>query len=383
MPVLLLLVGCFGLTTVPKQDAATGPGDSGTTTVGALEIDATALSFGDVAIGASATRDLTLSNTGEGALGVALSLTGDGVYEVSTTDLDVDADEVVTVTFTPATEGPYTGTLGIAVDSGDTLSIPLSGTGVEGDADTDADTDTDTEPSGPGPNIVVSPARYDFGNVDLDSTETTTFTVSNNGDDDLLISDVRTSGAVWTTDGTLSPPQVLSPGANKLLEVTFAPTAETAYTGTITILSDDPDTPEKTIAVEGTGVDMCDICAPLIDVDTGGSSSTSMTDFVSFLGAADTRTITIRNLGDMDLVVSDVIVNNDVIATCGSFTLGGWSSARTLAPGGTASFTLSYRATETCLDLPSTTFDTNVVHILSNDPSASDWVIELQGTRLI
>jgi hypothetical protein len=380
---LLLLVACVGLDVLPGQstDASADDSGGGTSTVGGLEIDATAIDFGAVAVGETLDRELVLTNTGTTPLPVELSLAGDA-FEISSAFVRVETDSIATLTFAPRTAGPYDGVLSVVVDGGDTLDIPLSGTGGD-DVDTDTDTDTDTdEPDGPGPNISVTPARYDFGRVDIDDTTTTTFTVSNTGDDDLLISDVVTSAGVWTTGGTLNPPQVLSPGSNRLLEVSFTPGAETSFSGTVTLRSDDADSPNLEIAVEGEGVDLCDICSPLIDVDTGADPYAITDFFSSFFGATDTRTITIQNVGDEDLTVSSVVVNNDFIATCGSFSIGGWRSAATLAPYATASFTISYTATESCLEVAQAGLDANVVHILSNDPSQSDWVIEVSGVGL-
>ncbi|MDP2312108.1 MAG: choice-of-anchor D domain-containing protein [Pseudomonadota bacterium] len=369
---LLLLVACVGLEPIPGRDtdpAAADDTGGGSSTVGGLEIDASSIAFGTVELGGTVERDLVLTNTGATPLEVALELDGDA-FELSTAAVQVETDAVVTLTFAPATEGPYEGTLSVTVDGGDTLAIPLTGTGEAPD-----------EPEGPVGNISITPTRYNFGQVDVDTTTTTTFTVSNTGDEDVLISDVVTSAGVWTTGGTLSPPQVLSPGSNKLLEVSFTPGAETTYTGTVTIESDDPDSPTVDIEVEGEGVDFCDICSPLIDVDTGADPY-AITDFFSLFGSTDSRTITIQNIGDMDLTVSSVVVNNDALATCGSFTVGGWGSAETLTPYQTASFTLSYRATESCLEVAQAGFDANVVHILSNDPSENDWVIELSGAAI-
>ena len=374
---LFLLVGCVGLTTVPTKDAGT---DGGSSTVGALEINASALEFGDVELDTTVSRELTLSNTGGSPIGVELDVQGDG-FSVSAESVSVGTESILTVDFTPRTEGPYDGTLDVLLDAGDTLALPLSGNGVTEGGDTDTDTDTD-EPSGPGPNITVSPSRYSFGRVDLETPTTTTFTVTNNGDEDLLVSDVVTSAGVWTTGGTLRPPQVISPGSNKLLEVSFTPTAATTYTGSVSIVSDDPDQPTLAVSVDGEGVDLCDICSPLIDVDTGADPY-AITDFfyTSFTGA-DTRTVTIRNLGDEDLVVSNVSVNNDFLASSGTFTIGSWTGAVTLPPYGSDSFTISFRATGACVEVGQASIDMNVVHILSNDPSAGDWVIELSGLAL-
>lgn len=372
---LLLLASCVGLTTLPQQGVVP-PDDTGSQQVGELSVDATSVAFGEVEIGTTAEHTLTLTNTGSSALDVSLSVYGDA-FDVSTSTVSVDDTQVVDVIFAPATEGPYEGELTVIVGS-ETLVIPLMGDGVEEGGGTDTD-DTDTN-AGAGA-LSITPASHDFGEVNLDDTETATFTVSNTGSEDLLISDVQTSAGVWTTGGTLSPPQVLSPGSNKLLEVSFTPTAETTYSGTITLVSDDTEAPEVDIAVEGEGVDLCDICSPLIDVDTGADPY-AITDFFSLFGSTDTRTITIQNVGDMDLEVTDVLVNNDTLASCGSFTVGGWGAAETLGPYETTSFTISYRASESCLEVAQAAFDMNVAHILSDDPSQGDWIIELSGAGL-
>lgn len=374
---LLLLLACVGLELLPGKATDASADDSAT--VGGLDIDATAVDFGAVAVGASLDRELLLTNTGDTPVPVVLEISGDA-FDLSTATVRVETDSIVTLTFAPRTEGPYDGVLTVVVDQEGTLDIPLSGTGgTEGDDDTDTDTD---EPA-PGGNISATPTRYDFGGVDVDDTVTTTFTVSNTGDDDLLISDVVTSAGAWTTGGTLSPPQVLSPGSNKLLEVSFTPGTETRFTGTITVKSDDADTPNLDIAVEGEGIDLCDLCRPEIDIDTGGADPYAITDFVSLsVRATDTRTITIRNVGDQDLSVSSVVVNNDIFATCGTFTIGDWRSAVTIPPSGSDTFTISYTATELCIDPAQAELDANVVHVLSDDPSQGDWIIEVSGLGL-
>jgi hypothetical protein len=373
---LLLLLACVGFdTSSGKPDGVAGE-DSGAT-LGSLSLDASAFDFGTVAVGDSVDKTLTLTNTGDTALDVDLSIEGSG-FGTSSGSVAVDDTEVVTLTFAPDATGDFTGTLQVQVVDGDSLDVPLSGSGAA-----DGDTDEDSgDPDGPAPEILVSPSHYSFGRVDVDDTVTTSFTVSNQGDDDLLIREVSTSDRAFTTGGTLSPPQVLSPGSNKLLEVSFTPTAETTYTGTIVVSSDDPNTPDLEIAVDGAGVDLCDVCAPIIDVDTG-SSPYAITDFFysSFTGT-DTRTLTVQNIGDMDLEVTDVYVKNDTLASCGTFTVGGWTSAKTLAPYATTSFTLAYRATGSCVEVAQSAFDMNVLHILSNDPTQDDWVVELSGLAL-
>jgi hypothetical protein len=99
-----------------------------------LQITPSALSFGSIAVEASANLTLILTNTGNGPVNnLALTITGDYAVTVpcSTTILTPGSSCPVTITFTPTTLGPRTGTLTLASsDSNSPTLVPLSGTGV-------------------------------------------------------------------------------------------------------------------------------------------------------------------------------------------------------------------------------------------------------------
>lgn len=384
---LLFLGACFGLEPVAGApdsggaDTATD-GDTGSSVrVGALEVTPGAVDFGSVPVGEYRSEELVLSNTGDGVVRVEASLSGDATFSLSESDMAIagGADSVLVVGFTPLTEAGYAADLTLLTDNGNSIVVPVTGSGGDGDGGGD-DTGGGTSP-GAGA-LTVTPNRYDYGQVDLGDTETTSFTVRNDGTADVLLSNIVAADSAFTvTGGTVRLPQVLSPGASKTVDVAFTPTAERAYSTDLDFQSDDPTNPHLKIALEGEGADLCDVCSGLISVDTGGDPY-SVTDFYSLLGTADRRTWTISNIGDMDLEVYDVYVNNDVLAPCGTFTLS-FSGATTLAPGRSVSFQISYTATDICLDVPQSAFDMNVVHILSDDPSQSDYVIEVGGSRII
>ncbi|GGA54563.1 hypothetical protein GCM10011507_02310 [Edaphobacter acidisoli] len=98
-----------------------------------LQISPSALSFGGVAVGASANLSLTLANTGTATVNnVALSITGDYAITVpcTLTALAPGQSCSVTVTFTPTALGSRAGTLTVASsDASSPVSIPLTGTG--------------------------------------------------------------------------------------------------------------------------------------------------------------------------------------------------------------------------------------------------------------
>lgn len=103
-----------------------------------------------------------------------------------------------------------------------------------------------------GPSITASPTSVAFGTVTTGtSSAATTVTVTNNGDAAATISSITVSGTGFTinqtgTDLTLDPAQTTT------FTVTFSPTTAGAATGTVTIASNDPGSPD-TVALTGTG----------------------------------------------------------------------------------------------------------------------------------
>lgn len=387
---LLTLTGCLGL-----QKAGEVPDDSGADTdsgvvVGDLAADVSSVDFGEVTVGMSASSDVTLSNTGSEVLRVAAVLDGDGGFSMTDTSIAVSGGgvSVLTLTFAPDFGGDYNTVLTLSpTDGGDALSLPVTGVGVTddgGDSGDTADSGGDSGDSGDSGGVgtlTVSPTTYDYGQVDLGGSERTTFTVRNEGSDDLLVSSITSSNSVFSvTGGTISLPQVLSPGSSKTVEITFSPTSVHSYTADLTLTTDDAESPRFDVALAGEGADLCDVCAPLIRVNTGGDPY-SFTSFTAITGLPDSRDWTISNEGDQDLVVSDVFVNNDAFAPCGEFSIAPWSST-TIRPGSSARFTITLRVTDICLEVPNPSFDMNVVHIYSNDPSQSDYVIEVGGVGI-
>lgn len=115
--------------TLPLRASLTGVGVQSH-----LQISASTLNFGPVALGSSSSLTLTLANTGS-APATGLGLTTASPYAVTVpcalTTLAPGGSCSVTVTFTPTGVGTYPGTLTIASsDSGSPATILLSGSGV-------------------------------------------------------------------------------------------------------------------------------------------------------------------------------------------------------------------------------------------------------------
>jgi hypothetical protein len=383
--VLLFLSGCIGLTpTNGEKDSAAGD-SSGTVPTGPFTVDPGSVDFGTIAVGGTAEQPLVVTNTSDGLLRLVADIDGDGAFTLTESSVAIapDEDAVLTVQFEAGASQLYTGDLALVSADDDTVIVPLSGAGdgaTTGPTDTGSGTDTGTPVEG-APNLTVSPGSYDFSQVDLGNVGTTTFTLRNTGDEDLLVSDLRFSDPAFAvTSSTMSLPQIIHPSGSESATVAFSPAAIRTYNGTLSVTSDDPDG-AVVVALTGEGADLCGVCSGLISVDTGGDPYT-IDSFVSVLGFPSSVNVTVTNVGDMDLAVSDVYVNNDTLATCGTFSVSGWRGAATLTPGGSSRFTVDYRASSVCLEVPLTALDQNVLHILSDDPSQGDYVVELSGVGI-
>jgi hypothetical protein len=104
------------------------------------------------------------------------------------------------------------------------------------------------DPSG----LAVSPSSVDFGSQDLGTTSTAKpVSITNRGSSAVAIQGITASGDFAQTNncGTL-----LAAGASCTAQVTFKPTAAGTRTGTLTISSDAPGSP-NTVKLSGSGVD--------------------------------------------------------------------------------------------------------------------------------
>ena len=126
----------------------------------------------------------------------------------------------------------------------------------------------------------------------------------------------------------------------------------------------------------GTGAEPpCDICAPVISVDTGTGSHA--VEIMEMFNCSAQQNILIQNQGDLDLDVTQITVKNDSFSSCGTFSVS-WDGATTLGPWESTTAVLQVVATEQlCYELAWASLDENVLHILSSDPWEPDYVVEL------
>ncbi len=325
------------------------------------------LDFGSQQVGTtSAAQTVTISNSGGAPLtitgAVTLAGTNPDQFEVtadtcSNGTLAAGADCAVTVVFKPTAVGPASATLNVPSDDPDTnpLTVPLKGTGVAAPA---GDIATDAPAAG-----------LDFGSQQVSTTSAAqTVTVTNNGTAPLTVSAVTVAGSNagdFAADGTACTGAPLAAGASCAIPVTFTPSAVGPRAATLTIASDDPDSPSVTVPLTGTG-----LAAPAGDVDLGAAAGGLDFGAVEVGQSAASKTITVANQGNAALTLGAVTLGG---ADAGQFTFDASACAgRSLPAGGSCAIVVGFAPT-------SLGAKTATVTITSDDPDEPSVTVPLQG----
>lgn len=198
------------------------------------------LYFGDVALGTSAQLTVPVSNIGNANLevsGVTIADDARGEFSVDSGSFVVapGASHTITVTLSPTVPGAKNATLQIAHN--------LTPLGAVSKASLIA--------AGVGPRIAVSPSSLSFGSVAQGQQASLPLTVKNTGNADLHVSSFQSSNGVFTVPtGSLT----IAPSGQQVVNVTFAPAQAVSYSAQLTLNSDDPLIPQRTLSVGGTGL---------------------------------------------------------------------------------------------------------------------------------
>lgn len=140
------------------------------------------------------------------------------------------------------------------------------------------------------PEINADPLRVDFGTVQVGVTHQQQVRIYNSGAAPLTLSELRTAPPFAVVEAA---PVTVQPGTEANLTIAFAPQSpDKRYTGTLVILSDDPEQNELTIDLAGIGV---------------SAQATANPDPIAFgdvwVGEQKTLPVTIHNAGSNELTV--------------------------------------------------------------------------------
>ncbi len=198
------------------------------------------MEFGDIPVDDSSDMILTINNIGDAELTIT-DISVSGVAFSSDWDegdivLEPDDFHELTVTFAPTSEGEFSGQVTITSDVAfaNTLKVHLNGMG------------------GTFPNIIVSEDTLDFGENVINCGPELELTISNDGQADLIISDITVVGDYFSDD--FVDTVTVEPDSSYDLTVTYQPEIAGNHTGTLTLCSNDLEDNELDVHLMGSAI---------------------------------------------------------------------------------------------------------------------------------
>jgi hypothetical protein len=178
----------------------------------------TSVSFGQVAVGASSTQAVVLTNMRPGHVKLStFQITGSGFSlsgPVLPTSLSSGQSITLNLTFAPQSAGISGGSVFV---SGPGLAIPLTGTGTASSQ------------------LILSPASVNFGDVPVGTTQTQPITLSASGASVTVSSDSSSNSQFLLAGGSL--PLTIPAGQSMSLNVAFTPTSGGTISGSLSFAS--------------------------------------------------------------------------------------------------------------------------------------------------
>jgi len=208
-----------------------------------MVLSGTSYDFGEVPVDIPASWSIMLFNTGDATLEIENITSDNSAFTLSSHDFPQNiglGDSLgVTVTFLPAEEKSYSGNLTITSNDPDegTVSISLVGVGI----------------SVLEPDIEILVSSHNFGEVGIGNHREITLIISNFGNVALSVESVVSDSGVFQI---ISPefPQNIAPEDSIEISIRFSPSSGEDYSGTLTVISNDPDQAILSITLTGKGM---------------------------------------------------------------------------------------------------------------------------------
>jgi hypothetical protein len=304
---------------------------------GQLAVSPSSFSFGNVNVGSSQTLQGHLTNSGSTSLTVTQATANGGNFSLSglTLPLTLAAKQSVpfSIVFQPAQSGAQNGILSlagtVATTSGsvrfgysrlrahDTsaiaMSVPLSGTGMAVGQ------------------LTASPGVLTFPSIQASKSETLTETLTNSTGSSVIISSATATGTGFSVTSPTLPVSVAA-GQSVGIVVTYAPQSTGTSSGTLAIASTAPNS-SLSFALSGTAT-----AAPVgtLSVQTASLSFGSVQP-----GSSQSMSEVLTNTGSASVTITSAT------ATGTGYTVSGMTMPVTVAAGKTASFTVTFHASQT------------------------------------
>lgn len=310
--------------------------DDGTFPIGppVLDFSAKSVAFGTVALGTTATKNLTLTNTGGSEVTIASVSSSDPRFSLTTDENTIvpGGSLIARVRYQPTDKNIRNAVIVVesnSVFSPDTITVSGAATGT--------------------PAILTDRMALDFGSVGIGSSKPLVLRISNPGNDTLVISSIATNNPRFTTAVTA---RTLAPGEEFDDTIRFTPTAAGAVGGNLTLTSNAPTSP-TVVTLSGSGTTDVTMLIEPTDISFGNVP----------VGAVKDSTLTITNGGNDTLRISAITVDDARFMLV--------SSVANIPPAGTLGFTVRFS--------PDATGAFNGSFTITSNASGSPHVIAVDG----
>ena len=306
-----------------------------------LAVQETAVNFGTVEVAQTVQQTITVKNTGTAPLeitGIESDVSG-LTFEPSMFTLEPEGSQMVTVTFPSSTEGEFSGSINISSNDPDRAKHTLSVSVIVQAA--------------PVPVLAVQETAIDFGSVEVAQTVQQTITIVNTGTAPLEITGIESDVSGLTLEPSMF---TLEPNGSRMVTVTFPSSTAGEFSGSINILSNDPDRAKHTLSVS---VIVQAAPAPVLVVGE------PVIDFGSIdAEKAVQKTFTVKNTGTAPLEITGI--ESDLSGLTFE------PSMFTLAPDGSQTVTITFPK-------PMEGEFSGRINILSNDPDRAKHTLSITG----
>ena len=222
-----------------------------------ITLSTSLIDLGTVITGNSVTYDFTVGNTGSNLLNVSSMTVDNSDLSLSSTSLSIPAGQsrTVTLTFSPVNVGSYSATITINSNDSDegTIRLPVHGECAPLSAPLSA------------PELQVSKFVLDLGAVEIGGTASSSFYISNIGNEDLVVSSISAGSAEFS----VTPESVtIPPGGKQDIIVSFKPDGQGLFNSSIMITNNDSDEGSRSIKVSGVGFEQIENPAVSFSVES-------------------------------------------------------------------------------------------------------------------
>jgi Abnormal spindle-like microcephaly-assoc'd, ASPM-SPD-2-Hydin/Protein of unknown function (DUF1573) len=231
---IFVIAACFFLSLCGVSFAQTSPATP------ALGVSSTSVNFGDITVGQTVKKTVTLTSTGTAPVTISGISVAGSLFTASgvTAPLTLNPGQTATLTlsFYSPHVSSFTGIVTVASNSSKgNVVVNMSGNGVAGPA-----------------TLSVSSTNVDFGSVVAGQTVKKSITLKSTGTTPVTISSMSVAGSLFAASG-VTPPATLNPGQTATLTLSFTSPHVSTFTGVLTIASNS-STGNITVNMSGSGI---------------------------------------------------------------------------------------------------------------------------------